>query len=75
MTKAKLIPVPPDINPRRQCRGKTKYGTRRKAEKGLVFIWSRDPTVTLDDLHVYQCPQCRNFHIGHKPQSLRQSIT
>jgi len=45
--------------------GKTKYTTEEKANKGKMYIWSHDPSADITDLHVYKCPHCSYWHIGH----------
>lgn len=46
--------------------GKTQYATQAEAKKGIVFIWSRDSSVQMDELEIYTCPDCRALHIRHK---------
>lgn len=48
-----------------ECRGKTRYKTFKEAEKGLLFIFSRDD-VRVGELHVYKCPKCQGYHVGHQ---------
>lgn len=49
-----------------QCQNKKKYGTLKNAERGRMNLWGADPRVELSDLHVYSCPICGYFHVGHK---------
>jgi hypothetical protein len=44
---------------------KTKYYTDQDAQRALVFIWQNDPNVRINDLHIYICPRCSHFHVGH----------
>lgn len=50
------------------CRatGKVKYTAEKYAKAGITFIWGSDPNADVSDLHVYRCPHCRHFHIGHR---------
>lgn len=48
-------------------RNKAQYLTEADALKAMTFIWSRDPSIAIGDLHVYDdCPCCKFWHIGHK---------
>jgi len=49
-----------------QCLNKKKYGTLKNAERGRMNLWGSDPKADLSDLHVYQCPICKFYHVGHK---------
>lgn len=49
-----------------QCLNKKKYGTLKNAERGRMNLWGSDPKADLSDLHVYKCPVCGYFHVGHK---------
>jgi len=49
-----------------KCQDKKKYGTVRNAERGRMNVWGSDPTADLSDLHVYKCPECGFWHVGHK---------
>lgn len=49
-----------------QCVGKKRYGTLKNAQRGRMNLWGADPKADLSDLHVYKCPVCGHFHIGHK---------
>lgn len=44
---------------------KTIFHTRTEAEKAMTFIWGNDASIEIGDLHVYVCPKCRKFHVGH----------
>lgn len=46
--------------------GKRKYETQKDAERVLTLTWAKDPLVKLGDLHTYQCPKCKQWHIGHR---------
>lgn len=55
------------------CRGnKKRYATEKGANRGRMNLWGADPTVDLADLHVYECPVCKDgkgkpfWHVGHK---------
>lgn len=45
---------------------KTIYITEDLANRGKMWIWSRDPKADINDLHVYMCPHAMHYHIGHK---------
>lgn len=49
-----------------QCLNKKKYGTLKNAERGRMNLWGADPKADLSDLHVYKCPICDFWHVGHK---------
>lgn len=46
--------------------GKTKYRTEQKANKVKMHIWANDPHADIQDLHVYLCPACHFYHVGHE---------
>lgn len=46
-------------------RTKKKYNTENEAYRALMNLWGADPTVDLSDMHVYVCPMCNKFHVGH----------
>lgn len=48
-----------------ECKGKRRY-SREQAEKACFAVWAKDPSVDIDDLRPYQCPQCNRYHLGHK---------
>jgi hypothetical protein len=45
--------------------GKAIYDSEGAADQGIMFIWSRDPSVDRGDLHSYPCEFCKKWHIGH----------
>lgn len=46
-----------------RCGGKVKYATYNLAQKAMKnLIRYRSEA----DLHVYQCPNCHKFHVGHE---------
>ena len=45
---------------------KTSFADEKAAGRSLTRIWSRDPSADLNDLHTYQCPDCKLWHIGHR---------
>ena len=49
-----------------QCYGKKKYGNLKNANRGRMNLWGSDPSADLNDLHVYRCPVCGFYHVGHK---------
>lgn len=49
-----------------RCRRKKRYGTLKNAERGRMNLWGADPHADLGDLHVYKCPDCGFYHVGHK---------
>ncbi len=48
------------------CIGKKKYETEKEANRGKMNLWGADPNADLTDLHAYQCPHCKYWHVGHK---------
>lgn len=52
--------------PRCRKTGKAMYSTEGGALAGMRYIWSHDPKTSLDDLHVYVCPDCKHYHVGHR---------
>lgn len=51
---------------------KTKYARRIDAEKAMTFIWGNDSSIAIGDLHVYVCPKCGKFHVGHDRDAIRK---
>ena len=49
-----------------KCENKKKYGTEKNANRGRMNLWGADPRANLADLHVYQCPECGFWHVGHR---------
>jgi len=49
------------------CRfsNKTMYLTEDEARKGMTLIWGSDPSVKLEDMHVYNNCACGKWHVGH----------
>ena len=49
---------------------KTIYPNEDLAHRGLMYIWSHDPSADITDMHVYLCPHfpadTSHWHIGHK---------
>lgn len=45
---------------------KTIYISEDLANRGKMWIWSRDPQADINDLHVYKCDYALHYHIGHK---------
>ena len=45
---------------------KAKFPTEKLASKAMFRIWSHDTKADIYDLHVYQCPHCSTYHVGHK---------
>lgn len=43
---------------------KTRYGTPERAEKAAKLLRENRP-VDADLVHVYHCPDCRYWHVGH----------
>lgn len=48
-----------------QCKNKKKYGTEDNAKRGRMNLWGADPRADLSDLHIYKCPVCEYWHVGH----------
>ncbi|WOK01479.1 hypothetical protein [Pseudomonas phage UF_RH7] len=49
---------------RRTCEGKIKHETAEKAARAIIsLVRSRGHQ---GQLHVYQCPFCMKFHVGHR---------
>jgi len=49
-----------------KCENKKRYGTEKNANRGRMNLWGADPKADLSDLHVYRCPECGFWHVGHK---------
>lgn len=64
---ADKVPLPVS-HPKRYwaCERKKSYFTRSAANKALAKIPKND------NMHVYECPHCFTFHVGHKPKSTTQ---
>jgi len=45
--------------------GKSKLPTENAALKTMFRIWSHDTKADIHDLHVYVCPDCGSWHVGH----------
>lgn len=63
-----------------QCRGKKKrYATEESAKRARMNLWGADPTLILEDTHVYECPYCKDgngkpfWHVGHIPEWMKKS--
>lgn len=55
------------LNPKKcKATGKTSFDTEKMASQSMMRMWSHDPKADIFDLHVYICPDCNKFHIGHK---------
>lgn len=48
------------------CVNKKRYGNKKNAERGRMNLWGCDPKADLNDLHVYICPNCGFWHVGHR---------
>jgi hypothetical protein len=48
-----------------ECRGKHRFSDEHHAGRVLVRLWGKDASLEIGDLHVYPCPRCGKFHIGH----------
>ena len=44
--------------------GKAKYENEEFANRGMMWIYARDPRAFFGSLHTYQCPSCKCWHIG-----------
>lgn len=53
-------------------RGKKRYPTEKAANRGRMNLWGSDPKADLNDLHVYKCPVCHGFHVGHKSKYIEE---
>ena len=45
---------------------KTMFKKEEWANRAKMRIWSHDPSANIMDLHTYLCPDCGQYHIGHK---------
>jgi len=45
---------------------KVKYPDETSANRAKMNLWGADPSADLNDLHVYLCPKCSQWHVGHK---------
>lgn len=54
---------------RQECFRKKAYSTDALARRGLRNAIARG----FADLHVYQCPHCAQYHLGHRPGSRRSA--
>ena len=45
--------------------GKVCYRTRDDAERALAVVRSWSDVVRPETLHVYFCPECWSWHVGH----------
>ena len=52
---------------RKACKDKVRHETREAAGSALRKI----PPKHRHKMHVYPCPHCGGFHIGHRPQKKR----
>jgi hypothetical protein len=50
------------------CGRKVKYATYNAAEKGMKNLIRAKKE---EFLHVYRCPDCQKFHVGHMRESER----
>ncbi len=48
------------------CPLKKRYKTEKEANRGRTNLWGADPRADLNDLHVYECPKCGYWHVGHR---------
>jgi len=46
--------------------GKSKFQTEKMAGRAMMRIWSHDRQADIYDLHVYRCPHCSTYHVGHQ---------
>lgn len=53
-----------------RCENKKRYGNEKNAKRGRMNLWGADPKANLEDLHVYKCPECGFYHVGHKSKYL-----
>lgn len=54
---------------RRECRGKVAYAELAQARVASSSLRRRG-----EGVHVYKCPLCRRFHVGHTPRRIRLAI-
>jgi hypothetical protein len=64
--RQKSTKITPVLPPKCSVTGKSMYNDMDIANKIKFRIWSRDPNADMNDLHVYRCPYCDAYHIGHK---------
>lgn len=50
------------------CGRKVIYSTFTKAQKAMINLMRKKNETYL---HVYKCPDCQKFHVGHKRESER----
>ena len=48
----------------KMCGSKHKYKSRQQAKRYMLNCIHRDETL-YNKLHVYECPICRGWHMGH----------
>lgn len=48
--------------------GKVGFSTRKQARSARRKVPTGDP------LGVYRCPECTRFHLGHRPQQVRNGV-
>jgi hypothetical protein len=64
--RQKSTKITPVLPPKCPVTGKSMYNDMNIANKIKFRIWSHDPNADMNDLHVYCCPYCSKYHIGHK---------
>jgi len=52
------------------CATKTRYPSRRFARKGRRFASGMGQI----HLHIYRCPYCDWFHLGHLPKAITSGL-
>lgn len=45
---------------------KKKYKTKQSASNALLKLWLNRPELGMLEMHVYKCPNCGYWHVGHK---------
>ncbi len=54
---------------RQACKGKRRHANRGKAEAHLRGLVRLEDVISPDCLHVYLCPICHHWHVGHDKQA------
>ena len=62
MSRKFRLPVP------KKCKktGKTMFKKQSQAQYAMGRVISHEPGVDMFDLHTYVCPDCGEWHFGHK---------
>ena len=58
----------------RSCGGKKKFKTKSKAETHMKQVAAKPNAKAPELLHVYECPLCHYWHIGHSTDKTENRI-